>query len=294
MPVEVIENTPTGLLISSMSAKLLVKTQVEAFLSSFKSPCIKLLKELPRRANSIVKISRHKRMGVKIAKTKVTDFILCVRTSSKAIQERLSSNSFFRYSNLRCETLMFLCLSISTLPKGLISWIQGYQDTRGRYPSRSGGENHQFKPNIPCSVSSQSGFSRGVSSRDSGTTTRSGYYKGSKIDSWWLPTISFLYLLFGAQGARRVPARLEFLRCYSGNVNDTHTKIIGRKDSPRYLFTEVTHSGVPVTKKLADDGPFGKGRNSRTRIKETRFRSWNASRSYREHPYWTANLKYVC
>jgi hypothetical protein len=51
--------------------------------------------------------------------------------------------------------------------------------------------------------------------------------------------------------------------------------------------------GVQVTKKLADDGPFGKDRNSRTRKKEKSFRAWNSRASYHEHPYWTTNLKYV-
>jgi hypothetical protein len=30
------------------------------------------------------------------------------------------------------------------------------------------------------------------------------------------------------------------------------------------------------------------------RNKERPFRAWNQQRSYREHPYWTANLRYVC
>jgi hypothetical protein len=91
---------------------------------------------------------------------------------------------------------------------------------------------------------------------------------------------------------RVLPTRREFRGCYLGNVNDTRRKQIGRKDSPRYLFTEEPKRPTSQESR-ADTRGFPEGRQGRCE-KPDRSRPWNAQRCYRVHPYWTNNLRYVC
>jgi hypothetical protein len=93
--------------------------------------------------------------------------------------------------------------------------------------------------------------------------------------------------------AKNVNPRLAWVPFEKVEMKRTIRQILGEK----CIVTKDDFQslpGVQVTKKLADDGPFGKGRNSPGRTKERRFGSWCARRAYKVHPYFTDNLRYVC
>jgi hypothetical protein len=185
--------------------------------------------------------------------------------------------SFIDYPSLT-STL----LRISALPKGLISWLSGNQYPGGRSPIGICSENHQITPYGRALVSSRIQFSRGASPWDSEDLLRKSRWKPTK--GWYLSGV------FPDHFPTRASARLEFLRCYLGNLNDTRTKPIGRKDSPRYVFDEVVPTRVKVASKPSDEGSLGRLRNP---LKD-RTVQWDRQRYYHMHPYFTDNLRYAC
>jgi hypothetical protein len=168
------------------------------------------------------------------------------------------------------------------LPKGLISWLFGNQYPLGRSPSGFCSEIHQITPHVqrigvvsyPVQLGS---FPLGLC-----RVLRNSYYR-ARPEGSHLP-LSSLVTRFRTSHA----ARLEFLRCYLGNLNDTRAKTIGRSESPRYVFTEVVPDRVKVASKPSDEGSLGRPRNLTDHPVK-----WNSQRCFKVHPYWTTNLKYV-
>jgi hypothetical protein len=68
------------------------------------------------------------------------------------------------------------------------------------------------------------------------------------------------------------------------NVNDTRTKTIGRKDSPRYVFDQE----VPVWSKGIQES-FRRGPRERAETPKNPL----ARRAHKVHPYFSDNLRYA-
>jgi len=75
------------------------------------------------------------------------------------------------------------------------------------------------------------------------------------------------------------------------NVNESTRKGPRIKSKWEFESSDRPPCGVKVTKKPSDDGTLVR---AETPNKEPKWRKWNSRKSYREHPYWTNNLKYVC
>jgi len=138
----------------------------------------------------------------------------------------------------------------------IISWIQGYQ-----YTQRGSGRIHQI---------SQEDHPLGPVQVDHRITDRwSSLGTGKRVSS----------LL-----------RLRGSSCQF-NVNESTRKGPRIKSKWEFESSDRPPCGVKVTKKPSDDGTLVR---AETPNKEPKWRKWNSRKSYREHPYWTNNLKYVC
>jgi hypothetical protein len=218
------------------------------------------------------------------ASTASTFIILSILFLSKSIQERRSSISLPRNSNLRWLSLIVLYSGISAgAYAALISWIQGYQYTLPlEEPDRFRSENHQFTPYVPFGILRVRLPAR--------VTDLRALFPRIPATADYLPWE-------GSVAAGDSTWVLGFVRWRAtagwSNLNESLTKTIGRKDSPRFVFDQEPTRGWSK----GDQETFRRGAMVRAETPSTqlrdRFRKWNSRVSYRQHPYWTDNLKYV-
>jgi hypothetical protein len=192
--------------------------------------------------------------------------------------ERLSSRS----KRLR---ILFISGISTGAYAALISWIQGYQYTRVGWDSH-----HQImtyptlRGSIIVHLTTRASVALERYNTKTGASTRTLRFVKKQ---WWLPLLFNYVLVFGAG----LPAF-----CIT-HLKDTlvslKMSVLSRILRENGIVTKDDY--VPPTGSKGDQETFRRGRTGprRNSPKEQIFRSWNSRRSYREHPYWTTNLKYV-
>jgi hypothetical protein len=79
--------------------------------------------------------------------------------------------------------------------------------------------------------------------------------------------------------------------CRQENVNESKQKLV-RTRIGKYDF-----SAPRLDRSKGDQETFRRGalvRAETPKSERDRYRRWDSRKSYREHPYWSTNLKYVC
>jgi len=175
---------------------------------------------------------------------------------------------------------------ISALPKGLISWKQGFQYTSpgsvSRHQIMAQGPARESAPESSCIL-----FSRGISSRD-GCSSWNGHYRTGRSFFPWEGIILFDLVAMFLRSAL-YPTGVFPLD--QGNLNDSIAKLLGEKP----IATKTT-TGTPGGSKGNQESfrrGLRDGAETPRRVQERPFGKWNSRRAYHEHPYFTTNLKYV-
>jgi hypothetical protein len=253
-PGKVTRNILTGRLISSMSTKVFPKPQGKTF-------CIN--SNFWWTEVSLLRLVPSVFCCDSLGSSHVVMVIPMLTNTSKAKQTSMSQSLLSRASNLL--SILFMSGISAGAYATIISWIQGYQYTSGSshhqimtHPSHQKTDNSCNHNSISLSVS-QSGFpSRGVGSFFR-TTSRPRESLGRAEEIF--EKMKQLSHIFREKG----------------------------------IVTKDDYSPLPWSK--GDQETFRRGalvRAETPKIERDRFRSWNSRRSYREHPYFSRNLKYVC
>jgi hypothetical protein len=144
-------------------------------------------------------------------------------------------------------------LVISAFPKGLFSWIRGFQYHSG------GASRHQITA------------------------------AGSSRESRWSPLVRIPARVIGLGSMVSLIGILTFFRWRTtagcSNLNDSIAKLLREKPDPktRFLTSEASAGWSKGNQEAFRRGP---------RERPETPKQWNRQRCYRIHPYWSDNLKY--
>ena len=206
--------------------------------------------------------------------------ILFIRVSSKAMEHWKLSYRNFRCSKRVRETFMFFSFPVfRPFPKGLLSWFQGYQYT-------SGFRIHQISPKVLPRYSSYPSSEFFTSIRSgSRIVLRKARPVRENLLHWFEATLASLT---GGSPVRSSPFRK--------SRNERTPMGVARILKER---NQRINSNPPDPRSKGIQESFR--RDSRDRVETPRgkrqeraFSKWDSRRAYREHPYFTANLKFVC
>jgi hypothetical protein len=212
------------------------------------------------------------------------------RTSFQSFFPVFYPGVFFKEEETLCAIPIPLnpVVLVSRLPKALFRELNG----RCSYQKRIFCRNHQIYPDGPpqrvaSSKQVQSSFNEegGRLSAPFGASTQNEFYLRINFNSW------------SANQEGMWPVLLHKCERNEPVTTIPSTKGIGQSRLPRYLFTEVVTTRVKESPRdrlslnPSEEGSLGRLRNP---IMRDRYQSWNSRLAYRTHPYFSANLRYVC